>query len=244
MTFREKSNSSRSVTSEQPSQALKICYRGSFLLIAEKPAGLPVHATLDPHRKNFADLVQAQEKLPYLRLVNRLDLDTTGLVLFCTDPEKNKEADEILSQAEKKYLCIVNRIPPEKSFREECFLKDGKGRVTAVRSGGKKAITDFKILSTNTASNISILEAALVTGRRHQIRFQIAAAGFPILGDTVYTPSDFRIKKTVPIPNRSLLHSYLLKFKTEEGIFARAISPLPDDFQKYLSFFPGISLPN
>nr|WP_039948235.1 RNA pseudouridine synthase [Leptospira fainei] len=225
-------------------QNLKIYYRGSFLLIAEKPAGLPVHATLDPHRKNFADLVQAQEKLPYLRLVNRLDLDTTGLVVFCTDPEKNKDADEILSQAEKKYLCIVNGIPREKSFREECFLKDGKGRVTAVRSGGKKAITDFKILSTNVAENISILEATLITGRRHQIRFQIAQAGFPILGETVYIPNDFRIKKSVPIPNRSLLHSYLLKFKTEEGIDNSVTSTLPDDFQRYLNFFPGISLPD
>lgn len=244
MTFLEKSNPSRSIASDKPMQSLKICYRGSFLLIAEKPAGLPVHATLDPRRKNFADLVQAQENLTYLRLVNRLDLDTTGLVVFCTDPEKNKEADEILSHAEKKYLCIVNGIPPDKLFREECFLKDGKGRITAVRSGGKKAITDFKVLSTNTDANISILEATLITGRRHQIRFQIAAAGFPILGETVYIPNDLRIKKSVPIPNRSLLHSYLLKFKTEEGIHSQTLSPLPNDFQKYLPFFPGISLPN
>ncbi|TGK13069.1 RNA pseudouridine synthase [Leptospira fletcheri] len=225
-------------------EKIPVLYRDDFLLVAEKPAGLPVHATLDPNRRNFADELQAQEKLPYLRLVNRLDLDTSGLVLFCIDAERNKEADHILSESEKRYLCIVKGLPAKDSFREECFLKEGKGKVSAVRSGGKKAITEFEVLSRNQNGNISLLSAKLITGRRHQIRFQIAFAGFPILGDHTYDPSGDEFKNKVPSPHRCLLHSYLLKFlppNAERPL--QILSPLPEDFRIYLPFFPGISFP-
>ncbi|TGK22022.1 RNA pseudouridine synthase [Leptospira fluminis] len=225
-------------------EKIPVLYRDDFLLVAEKPAGLPVHATLDPNRRNFADELQAQEKLPYLRLVNRLDLDTSGLVLFCTDADRNKEADSILSESEKRYLCIVKGLPANDSFREECFLKEGKGRVSAVRSGGKKAITEFEVLSRNRNANISLLSAKLITGRRHQIRFQIASAGFPILGDRTYDPSGDVFKNKIPSPRRCLLHSYLLKFLPPgKESPLRIQSPIPEDFRIYLPFFPGISFP-
>ncbi|PJZ69035.1 RNA pseudouridine synthase [Leptospira perolatii] len=221
-----------------PTSQIKIHYRGNFLLLAEKPAGIPVHATLDQNRQNFADLLQEQENLTYLRLVNRLDLETSGLVLFCTEPERNKEADEILRQSEKMYLCVVEGVPSKDEFREECFLKDGKGRVQSVRSGGKKAITEFKVLSRNSEQNLSLLEAKLITGRRHQIRFQISTAGFPILGDKVYNSKPLRKSGII---ERCLLHSYRLTFRNEEGTLTKIVSPPNKDFRPYLQFFPGIS---
>ncbi|PJZ65743.1 RNA pseudouridine synthase [Leptospira wolffii] len=224
--------------------SIPILYRKGFLLAADKPAGIPIHATLDPKRENFEALVLKQEKLPYLRLVHRLDRDTSGLVLFCTDPERNKDADSILSESEKTYICITEGISEKEEFRVECFLKEGKDRMISVRSGGKKAITDFKILGTNPKLGLSLIQARLVTGRRHQIRFHLASIGIPILGDRTYGFDPPKKKSGWKMPDRFLLHSYLLKFKNEFGEEISLNSPIPEDFSSYLSFFSGIHLPN
>ncbi|MGJ4789995.1 RluA family pseudouridine synthase [Leptospira koniambonensis] len=216
-------------------------YEKGFLLAVEKPAGIPVHATFDPNRPNLEDLVRQQEKEPDLRLLHRLDRDTSGILLFCKEPSKNKEADLILADSEKTYLAVCVGIPIEKEFRVECFLKDGKGKVSSVRSGGKKAITDFTLLSYSKEKNISLIAAKLVTGRRHQIRFHLSSIGIPILGDDTY--SDPSIKSLVPKPKRFLLHSYLLKFKNEFGEDIKIVSELPAEFQPYIRFFSGIRFP-
>ncbi len=220
-----------------------ILYRKGFLLVAEKPPGLPVHATLDPNRPNFEQLLQMQENIPYLRLVHRLDRDTSGIVLFCTASDRNKEADRILSESQKTYLCITNGIPEQKEFRVECFLKEGKEKMIAVRSGGKKAITDFTVLASNPDKGLSLVQATLVTGRRHQIRFHLSSVGTPILGDETYGETQKPKKELVRQPNRFLLHSYLLKFQNEFEEPIRLISTLPADFSQYISFFSGIRLP-
>ncbi|TGJ99780.1 RNA pseudouridine synthase [Leptospira semungkisensis] len=229
---------------EIPKSPIQKHYEKGFLLVVEKPPGIPSHATFDPNRPNLEDLLRKQEKNPSLRLVHRLDLDTSGLLLACIDPTQNKEADKILSESEKTYICITRGVPSQKEFRVECFLKDGKGRVSSVRSGGKKAITDFKILSSNPEKGISILAAKLLTGRRHQIRFHLSMVGTPILGDETYGES-FREKKKhlVPEPNRFLLHSYLLQFKNEFQEEIRIVSKLPSDFESYLHFFSGLRFP-
>ncbi|TGM17012.1 RNA pseudouridine synthase [Leptospira selangorensis] len=216
-------------------------YEKGFLLAVEKPAGIPVHATFDPNRPNLEDLVRKQEKEPDLRLLHRLDRDTSGILLFCKEPSKNKEADIILADSEKTYLAISVGIPKEKEFRVECFLKDGKGKVSSVRSGGKKAITDFTLLSYSKEKNLSLVAAKLVTGRRHQIRFHLSSIGTPILGDETY--SDPSVKSLVPKPKRFLLHSYLLKFKNEFEEDIKIVSELPIDFQAYMRFFSGIRFP-
>lgn len=224
-----------------PEHPIHKWYEKGFLLAVEKPAGIPVHATFDPNRPNLEDLVRQQEKEPDLRLLHRLDRDTSGILLFCKEPSKNKEADSILADSEKTYLAVSVGIPTEKEFRVECFLKDGKGKVSSVRSGGKKAITDFTVLSYSKEKNISLIAAKLVTGRRHQIRFHLSSIGTPILGDETY--SDTSIKSLVSKPKRFLLHSYLLKFRNEFEEDIKIVSELPADFQPYIRFFSGIRFP-
>ncbi|PJZ47792.1 RluA family pseudouridine synthase [Leptospira saintgironsiae] len=226
---------------QAPEYPIHKWYEKGFLLAVEKPAGIPVHATFDPNRPNLEDLVRQQEKEPELRLLHRLDRDTSGILLFCKEPSKNKEADSILAVSEKTYLAVSVGIPTEKEFRVECFLKDGKGKVSSVRSGGKKAITDFTVLSYSKEKNISLIAAKLVTGRRHQIRFHLSSIGTPILGDEIYT--DTSIKSLVSKPKRFLLHSYLLKFRNEFEEDIKIVSELPADFQPYIRFFSGIRFP-
>ncbi|PJZ75482.1 RluA family pseudouridine synthase [Leptospira neocaledonica] len=224
-----------------PEHPIRKWYEKGFLLAVEKPAGIPVHPTFDPNRPNLEDLVRQQEKQPELRLLHRLDRDTSGILLFCKEPTKNKDADSILANSEKTYLAICVGIPKEKEFRVQCFLKDGKGKVSSVRSGGKKAITDFTLLSYSKEKNISLVAAKLVTGRRHQIRFHLSSIGIPILGDETYGESS--AKSLVPKPKRFILHSYLLKFKNEFDEEVKIVSEPPSDFQSYLHFFSGIRFP-
>ncbi len=228
----------------------RIFYQSDFFLFAEKPSGIPVHATKDSKRENFSDLLQKQLSLPFLRTVNRLDLDTSGLVFFCKNPEKNKEADQILKTSVKIYLCVASGIVPEDRFTETCYLKDGNKRVKKVFSGGDKAVTEFVVLKRNSKENYSVLLAKLHTGRRHQIRFHLSEKGFPIVGDQVYGFSDKsslgeKNKNTkpnlrgFPKAKRSLLHALGVSFFEREGVEEKILCPPPQDFQKFLE---GISI--
>lgn len=206
---------------------VQILYRDETLLIANKPAGIPVHETKDPKRENFTGLLQKELGLTYLRTANRLDLETSGIVVFGLKEEANKEVDEILKEADKYYLAVVEGDSPDE-FRIESFLKDGNKRVTTVRSGGKKAITECKTIYRDTKKGYSVVYAKLVTGRRHQIRIHLFEKGFSIIGDKIYTNC-----KT-PVVSRSLLHAYELHFKNGKGESVAVKASVPKEFNGYL----------
>jgi len=163
-----------------------ILYKDELILIANKPAGIPIHETKDQQRADFTRLLQNSLGLPYLRTANRLDLYTTGIVVFGLDPHSNSKVDALLKESRKFYLALVYGIISEDEFHIESFLKDGNKKVQTVRSGGKKAITLCKVLGRDSMNNLSLVEAELVTGRRHQIRIHLSEYGNPIVGDRVY----------------------------------------------------------
>ena len=175
--------------------ATSILYRDELMLIAVKPSGLPVHETKDSKRPDFTRMLEKSLNISHLRCANRLDLMTTGIVVFGLDPGRNLELDELLKKSKKFYLVVTEGIIDESEFKIESFLKDGKGRAHTVRSGGKKAITRFKVLKRFPDSTRTLLEAELVTGRRHQIRVHLAEKGFSIVGDSVYGKITSRQKK-------------------------------------------------
>lgn len=209
---------------------MSILYEDDLFLIANKPAGIPVHETKDPSRADFTRELQERLGFVSLRTVNRLDLGTSGIVVFGKNPDKNKEIDEIFLTSEKEYILIGTGMPDWKESRFECFLKDGNKKVTIVRSGGKKAITQFQILAIDPSQKIFLAKAKLLTGRRHQIRISIASLGFPILGDTVYGATNQKWKRT-------LLHSYKLKFMKKDGSEIEILCPPPNEF---LKLFPDM----
>lgn len=190
----------------------KILFECEEFLIAEKPEGLPVHETKDPNRKDFTRLLASYLHLQDLRTVNRLDLGTSGIVLLGKTQTKNKEIDSLLKEAEKEYIFLCNGIPDWKEKRFECFIRDGNKEVQIVRSGGKKAITEFRILSHFPEEGLTFGMAKILTGRRHQIRVMLKELGFPILGDPVYSDSQSGKKET-----RMYLHSFRLCFTDLQG---------------------------
>jgi 23S rRNA pseudouridine1911/1915/1917 synthase len=215
-----------------------ILYQDDFILIANKPAGIPIHETKDPKRIDFTRMIQSSLELRSLRTANRLDLLTTGIVVFGLDPERNSELDDLLNASNKYYIALVHGILKEDQFRIETFLKDGNKKVQTVRSGGKKAITEFNVIAKDENLNLTLVEANLITGRRHQIRIHLFEYGYPIVGDPVYKSKDystsnmikfFKNQQNFKIKSKSLfgksfqissmdegtmyLHSYRLDFK-------------------------------
>ena len=201
---------------------LHIVYEDENLLLVDKRPGQAVH----PHDgaeygKTLIDHIQAylyakgqwrprEEHSFTPALCNRIDRNTGGIVIAA----KNAEALRILNEKirarelDKRYLCIVHGAPRPRAGRLEGFLfKDAvKNRVyvtAAPQPGARTAITEYRTLETR--GGLSLVECRLITGRTHQIRAQMAAAGHPLLGDGKYGRQD-RARKY------QALYAYRLEF--------------------------------
>ena len=155
-------------------------------------------------------------------LCNRIDRNTGGIVIAA----KNAEALRILNdkirgrEIEKSYLCVVCGRPKPAEGRLEGYLfKDAvKNQVYVTKKpqpGAKTAVTEYRTLC--SARGLSLVECRLLTGRTHQIRAQMAAAGCPLLGDGKYGRE--RINRTYGETGQ-MLYSYKLTFTlpTDAGI--------------------------
>ena len=213
---------------------LNIVYEDENILLLDKKPGVAVH----PHDgaeygKTLIDHIQAylyakrewrprEEHAFAPALCNRIDRNTGGIVIAA----KNAESLRILNQKikdrelEKKYLCIVHGTPkPTEGKLSGYLFKDAKeNRVYITRNpqpGAKTAITFYRTLQ--STNGLSLVECELLTGRTHQIRAQMAAAGWPLLGDGKYGKLDKRYDRKY-----QALYSYSLRFcfTTDAGILS------------------------
>ena len=211
---------------------LNIVYEDENIILVDKKPGQAVH----PHDgaeygKTLIDHIQAylyakgewrprEEHSFAPALCNRIDRNTGGIVIAA----KNAESLRILNQKikdrelDKRYLCIVHGIPkPAEGTLSGYLFKDAvKNRVYVTKQsqkGSKTCITKYKTLQSR--DGLSLVECELVTGRTHQIRAQMAAAGHPLLGDGKYGKLDKRYDRTY-----QALYSYklLFDFQTDGGI--------------------------
>ena len=214
---------------------LDIIYEDEYLLAINKPANMPVHPsmlhyeeTLSNAVKYYFDTLNLKRKI---RIVNRLDKDTSGIVIFA----KNEYIQECLikqmktKELKKEYLAIVTGYLQKKSDTL-CFpisRKEGSIIERTVNPNGDIAITHYNILKEQ--NNLSLVHVFLETGRTHQIRVHLSHINHPILGDTLYgTPS--------PLINRQALHSYkitLLHPISKQILTLEA--PIPNDM-KFINF--------
>ena len=234
---------------------LNVVYEDENLLLVDKRPGLAVH----PHDgaeygKTLIDHIQAYlyargEWKPRAEnsftpaLCNRIDRNTGGIVIAA----KTAEALRVLNQKikdrelEKKYLCVVHGIPKPREGRLEGYIfKDAKQNRVYVtekpQPGAKTAVTRYRTLESR--GGLSLVECELITGRTHQIRAMMAAAGTPLLGDGKYGRLDKRFDRKY-----QALYSYYLKFAftTDAGALAylngREFTVEKVDFVE--EFFPG-----
>lgn len=213
---------------------LNIIYEDDWLLIVNKPAGIAIHPSILHYSDSLSngirfyfDSISLNKKI---RPVNRLDCDTSGLVIFA----KCEYIQEcLISQMkkhifQKEYLAICKgkfdvksdtiSLPiarKENSIIERCISKDGK-----------MSITHYEVLK--QFNDYALVKCILETGRTHQIRVHLSAIGNPLIGDYLYGSSSNLI-------NRQALHCYTLKFIhpiTKQNL--DILSELPSDFKKIL----------
>jgi RluA family pseudouridine synthase len=177
-----------------------VLYEDEALIAVAKPAGLPTHATADPSRPDLFTLVRRQlgDDPPgagptrYLGLHHRLDLDTSGVVLFTKTPSANAglAAQFEARSIDKVYHALTLRPPGgvRSAWRvQDALAQAGTGRtsrMSRVLGGGQAADTEFRVLE--RFSHALLVDARPHTGRKHQVRAHLRGEGMPILGDVRY----------------------------------------------------------
>lgn len=214
---------------------LRILYEDEWILAVDKPAGIIVHgdgtgtATLtDLLRDPIGDRPQSNQLQP----LQRLDRETTGIVLFSKRKETQAAFDTLIANRRiaKRYLAIVRGRFPQtpQTFRDPIGRDRHDSRRMRVSGTGKTALTRAHLLAFSPADVVgparSLLDIELLTGRKHQIRVHLSHAGFPILGDDLYGR---------PCASGGLmLHAFEERFEhpvTGKGIVIRA--PYPTRFK-------------
>jgi 23S rRNA pseudouridine1911/1915/1917 synthase len=175
---------------------LDILYEDAGLLAVNKPSGVLTHpsrsrytGTLANHAAGYLEKTTGDGRC---HAVNRLDRDTSGIVLFAKNSYMKARASEALSapNAKKEYLALVFGAMepgsgtidlPIKRLREEDML-----RVAA--ADGQRAVTHYETVGNGygPSGTVSLLLLSLETGRTHQIRVHCLALGHPVLGDHLY----------------------------------------------------------
>lgn len=211
---------------------LTLVHEDEAILVVDKPAGLLTIATARERERTAYRLLmdyvagQLRSGRDRIFIVHRLDRETSGLLVFAKSPvAKRKLQAQFAARApERVYVAVVEgRVRDAEGTLRARLDPAGRPRVRVTRDGprGKEAITRYRVLERRAGT--TALELVLVTGRRGQIRAQLAAAGHPIVGDVAYG------SRRSPL-RRVCLHATRLTFVHPDGRRVSFESPLPAAF--------------
>jgi len=219
---------------------LPVVHEDAALLVVDKPSGVAVHGGSGVSHGVIESLRAERPQAKFLELAHRLDRDTSGLLVLAKKRSALVELHRMLREGEiAKHYVAIAKGPWKGGARElneslhKFVTREGERRV-AVRDDGRHALTRVKPV--RVASEFSVLELRLMTGRTHQIRVHLAHAGHPVLGDDKY--GDFAFNKALASRGvkRLFLHAARLSFVhplTGEALCFE--SPLPVDMKAFLA---------
>ena len=224
-----------------PNVSLDVLYEDEFMLIVNKPPHLPVHPSILHYEdslsngvKYYYNNINLKKKI---RPVNRLDKDTSGIVIFA----KNEYIQECLIKQmklnifKKYYIAILDGILENDHGTIEAPIARKENSIIerTISPLGDKAISHYKVLK--RFHNMTEVEFYLETGRTHQLRVHSKHIGHPIIGDTLYGKPSLLI-------SRQALHAHAVEFMhpiTKEKTTIQA--PIPDDLKNITQDdFPGL----
>lgn len=218
---------------EPISYPIDIVYEDEDLLIVNKPWGMPTIPSLNHHKDSLANGVcayyQAQNQEFIYRPVNRLDKDTSGLVLIAkhTISASMLSAAIVRGEIQKSYTAIATGVLPPSGTIDAPIARCDASLITRCVdfTHGDDAITHYRTITQK--ENCALVSICPETGRTHQIRVHFSHIGHPLIGDTLYGGSDAFMK-------RHALHADFIQFiqpLTGKKIICRL--PLPEDMLDY-----------
>lgn len=211
---------------------IEIVYEDNDLLAVNKPPYIVVHPTKSHQGNTIANGVAYYFKQKGIkrkvRLVNRLDMNTSGIVIIAKHPYAHNElANQMKSNAvDKYYYAIVEGAVKEDSgtINEPIARLNPEDITRVVHPSGKECITHYVV--EKRFNNMTLIKLKLETGRTHQIRVHMKHMGHPVLGDTLYG-------KDSGLIGRQALHCYEMKFTQPiTGKEIMITCPLPEDMKR------------
>ena len=190
-----------------PVQNLELIYRDASLLVVNKPAGLLAVPGRGADKQDCLS-TRIQSEFADALIVHRLDMATSGLIVFARGTEMQSRLSQMFREreVEKRYVAVVTgKVEPPKGEVSLPIIADWPNRPLRKIDFelGKHSLTHYRMLAYDTDADTSRVELEPFTGRTHQLRIHMAAIGYPILGDTLYGGR---------VAERLLLHARMLSF--------------------------------
>ncbi len=207
---------------------LNIVYEDDYLIAVDKPWNMPVHPTKVHQEDTLANIlkyIQEQKGESYtFRAVNRLDKDTSGVVLIAKD---KYTATALQCNVSKTYIAVCEgEIKHRGTIDKPIRLLDGHTVQRTVADDGKSAVTHYSPIKSDGSH--TMLKITLETGRTHQIRCHLSSIGHPLAGDDMYGGS-------LEFISRQALHCLSVEFIhpiTTEKV--NIITDLPQDIENII----------
>lgn len=180
-----------------------VIFENEDFFIVNKEGNIPMHKGTG-HKYGLSEIFKEIYNSENINFANRLDYETSGLVIGCKTLKFLRYISEKIrnNEVRKKYIAVVHGIIEEEKFTIENYLlvEENGVSVTKNETEGKKSITEFRCIGRKTSRETNVknsgnigktaLDINLVTGRKHQIRAQISNYGYPIVGDRKYGKND------------------------------------------------------
>jgi len=168
-----------------------ILYEDKDIIIVDKPpALLTMGSAKEKHRTVYSilsDYIKRHGSRNKIYIIHRLDRETSGILVFGKSEKVKHKMQDSWDDTEKKYIALVHGHPEKKEDTLTSYLiESGINKVysTFDAEKGKLSKTHYRVIK--NSGKFSLLDIKLITGRKHQIRVQLADAGYPVAGDVKY----------------------------------------------------------
>lgn len=205
----------RPFTYDPPTEPrLDIVHEDEMIVVCNKPVGL---LTVPGRGDDFSDCLSARVQgwHPSATIVHRLDLDTSGVIVFALTRNAHRHIGQQFEKrrTRKRYIArVAGKVEPKKGRIDWPLLCDwpNRPRQMVEFENGRAAITDWKVLAHEDGA--TRVELTPLTGRSHQLRVHMASMGHPILGDPLYADDE-----AFAAADRLQLHAEMLGFRHPDG---------------------------
>ena len=217
---------------------LDILYEDDCFLIVDKPANIPTHPSAYHYDNTLSNIVRnyyIKNNIDTLiRPVNRLDKNTSGIVIFAKNQYVQEQLIEQMKQNifKKEYICIVTgHLEKDNEIINLPIARENDSIIKrCIRNDGDIAITEYSVIIRFNIENLplSLVKVNLLTGRTHQIRVHFSHIGHPLIGDSLYgTESNLIDRQALHCTQLSFVHPITKKEITINSL-------LPNDIKKII----------